>query len=200
MKHIKNIKYFLIPKVEKEFKGNIWSFLNKANAICITINLHIKNNDLIMGAGIAKEAKDRYPGIEKNAAWIYDNFGFDIHTLKTHLDKNTKLINTHILGFPTKPNWIRVKQDYSNILPYYRNYNFVVSGKDIPGYMGYSDLSLIEKSAIKLKNLIETMGWNMVICPKVGCGYGGLEWKNVKTILINVGLYHMDEIFFIEKD
>lgn len=199
MRTTKEMRSFLIPKIEKEFKGNIWTFINKANAICIPINLCIKNNTLIMGAGLAKEAKDRYLELDKDTAYIYDNFGFDVHHLRLHFDKKTKHIITHILGFPTKPNWIRVRRDYSNVLPYYRNHNYVVPGKDIPGYMGYSDLSLIKKSATLLKNRIETMGWNMVICPKIGCGYGGLEWKKVKKILIEIGLYYMDEIYFIER-
>jgi len=35
--------------------------------------------------------------------------------------------------------------------------------------------------------------------PKVGTGKGELEWKDVKEVLKEVGLYQMDEVTIIEK-
>jgi hypothetical protein len=190
----------------KEIKGNIWDFIGRSNVICITINLYFKNDKNIMGAGIAKEAKERYPELPHNVAFIYDNFGFDTHILMTeHLTKMknnilTGINITHIIGFPTKPAWVRVNKTRSNILPYYRTLPFVFAGKDIPGYMGYSDLELIKKSAKYLKKKIELAGfWNRVILPKPGCSHGGLQWNNVKEALKEIGLYQMKEITFIEK-
>lgn len=47
----------------KEQIGNIWSV--PADAICVTTNGVVMNNEkLVMGGGIAKEAKDKFPGID----------------------------------------------------------------------------------------------------------------------------------------
>jgi len=197
-------KHKLIPSIEKEIKGNIWDYIGKCDAMCIPINLYMKDEKNIMGAGLAKELKERYPEIPHSIFFIYNNFGFDIHILMTeHLTKSknniiTGINTTLILGFPTKPEWIRVNKSRSNVLPYYKTKPFVFAGKDIPGYMGYSDLKLIKKSATILKRKIEITGWK-VILPKVGTGKGELEWKNVKKVLEEVGLYQMNEVTIIEK-
>ncbi len=47
-------------------KGNMWDRFGKVDLFCITINGTFKaNGELVMGAGIAKEAKERMPGIER---------------------------------------------------------------------------------------------------------------------------------------
>ncbi|MEK6860596.1 MAG: hypothetical protein AABY07_01375 [Nanoarchaeota archaeon] len=43
-------------------KGNMWDELGKAELILVTANSNIKKNGaLVMGAGAAKEARDRFP-------------------------------------------------------------------------------------------------------------------------------------------
>ncbi len=47
-------------------KGNMWSKFGEVDLFCITINGTFKaDGSLVMGAGIAKEAKKRMPGIER---------------------------------------------------------------------------------------------------------------------------------------
>ena len=42
-------------------KGNIFDYIGKVDAICITTNGTIKSNgELVMGAGVAKEFYDKY--------------------------------------------------------------------------------------------------------------------------------------------
>lgn len=50
-----------------EVKGNIWDFHDAGEIICITTNTTCKNKypmPLVMGKGIALEAKNRFPGID----------------------------------------------------------------------------------------------------------------------------------------
>ncbi len=50
-------------------KGDMWDRLGKVDLFCITTNGTIKKDGrLVMGAGIAKEARDRLPGIDRNLA------------------------------------------------------------------------------------------------------------------------------------
>lgn len=45
--------------------GNMWNVYGKADAFLITTNSTIKRNGaLVMGRGIAKEARDRFPGLD----------------------------------------------------------------------------------------------------------------------------------------
>jgi len=50
-----------------QFKtGNIWSIYDKADLFLITTNSTLKkgNHALVMGRGIARQAKERFPGLE----------------------------------------------------------------------------------------------------------------------------------------
>jgi hypothetical protein len=46
-------------------RGNMWSAWNEADLFLITTNSIIKKNGaLVMGAGIARQARDRFPGLD----------------------------------------------------------------------------------------------------------------------------------------
>ena len=50
----------------KEVKGNIWKAYENGDWVAITTNCVVnKNHHAIMGAGIAKQAKDRFPQLPK---------------------------------------------------------------------------------------------------------------------------------------
>jgi hypothetical protein len=191
-------KHRLIPHLEKEFKGDIWKFIGKSDAICITTNGCIdKKGNNIMGAGIAKEAKERFPDLPHNIGFVIDTFGNSVYLVKAvGVELKTGLL-TKIMTFPTKPEWIRVNKFKSNILPQYRDK--IKSGEDVMGWMGYSDLKLIYKSAVNLCIWIISLGWDMVIVPKPGTLNGGLGWEDVKMVLKKSGLYDIDGVHFIEK-
>jgi hypothetical protein len=196
-------RFKLTSNFEKEMVGNIWDYIGKVDGICITINLYFKDGKNIMGAGIAKEAKERYPGIDHDIAFTHDTFGMEtIHIIKCDLSNPKKIGGTKIITFPTKPAWIRVNKSKSNVLPFYRTKPFVFSGKDIPGYMGYSDLRLIKKSAENLRYVLDALRglWQRVLIPKPGCSNGGLQWDDVKAVLKEDGLYHLDQVTFISKE
>lgn len=78
----------------KEAVGNIWDIDFEYR--CVTTNSVVMNNGrLVMGGGIAREARDRFPGIDmKLGQWVlkYGNRPF--------LCRNEKIIS-----FPTKFDW-----------------------------------------------------------------------------------------------
>lgn len=45
------------------------------------------------------------------------------------------------------------------------------------------DLRLIARSAHELLGLADREGWARVVVPRPGCGGGGLQWQEVRSIL-----------------
>lgn len=45
------------------------------------------------------------------------------------------------------------------------------------------DQRLIRRSAGELRELADLKGWPLIVVPRPGCGGGGLEWREVATIL-----------------
>lgn len=54
-------------------------------------------------------------------------------------------------------------------------------------------LCLIDQSCRELVELADYKGWQKIVVPRPGCGGGGLEWSEVRTILLR----HFDERFHI---
>src|SRR3990167_869924 len=59
-----------------------------------------------------------------------------------------------IVAFPVKNNWRRL-----------------------------ASLELIDRSAIQLRRLTEQWQWKSIVMPRPGCGFGGLQWANVKPVI-----------------
>lgn len=164
---------------------NIWEY--PASVVVIPTNLTLKaNGDLVMGAGLALDCKNRFPWIPSQLGAYYEsylrlddegkeNFNFcsiisaPADTEGKHPGENNFHVRQlYIVSFPTKYNW----RDNSNI-------------------------NLIEKSAVgfigQLKN------WNIynkdlvAVMPRVGCGLGKLKWNVVKPVLDA----HLDQRFHV---
>lgn len=194
-----------IEPLEKEIKGNILDYVGKRNAICVTTNCFVKKNgENVMGKGNAKDFKDAYPDLPASIG-ISLKFGIGPSIVKSiPVVKSGEIKNTYIMTFPTKPDYVIVEKGLGNILPFYRDK--CVKGQKVPGYMAYSDLELIRKSADLLNFMIQIFEkhnypWRYgVIVPKPGIESGGLKWKDVKKVLKETGLYDNPMVQFIEKE
>ena len=78
----------------QEINQNVWDIADDKSIICILTNNSIINNRNVMGAGIAKEALDRNPDLDKQCANCIDNNSYILGT-----DKQTGAI---LFRFPTK--------------------------------------------------------------------------------------------------
>ncbi|MBW4536338.1 MAG: hypothetical protein KME09_20590 [Pleurocapsa minor HA4230-MV1] len=89
-----------------EITGNIfdrqsWSCqpFTQEVALCITTNGNVRANGMaVMGAGVAKACRDRFPQTPVILGQKLALIGNQVHYLLTH-DK------THLLSFPTKHDW-----------------------------------------------------------------------------------------------
>jgi len=193
-----------IEPLEKEIKGNILDYIGKRSIVCVTTNCFVKKNgENVMGAGNAKDFKNAYPDLPFSIG-VGLKFGPGPSIVKSiPIVDGRKVKNTYIMTFPTKPDYVVVKKDKTNILPIYRDK--CSKGQKVPGYMGYSDLELIRKSADFINFEIQIMEkykvpWiHGVIIPKPGIENRGLTWKKVKKVLKETGLYDNPIVQFIEK-
>lgn len=140
-----------------EVKGDLWSF--DATYRCITTNGELKNNGrAVMGRGCALEAKEKYPDIDKILGDMIRVFGNHVHELGW-AEEGVGFFAEDVLSFPVKYNW-----------------------------SDPADIKLIERSANELFEFIEDRQEaydNKITCviPRPGCGYGGLNWEDVKPVL-----------------
>lgn len=80
----------------KEIKGDIWNYHDKGHWIVITTNGTVKKDgSCVMGRGVAKEAKDRYPKLPYELGEQILKVGNCLHHWG---DKG-------LLFFPVKHNW-----------------------------------------------------------------------------------------------
>lgn len=81
-------------------KGDLWKFWEQGNWIGIPINGSLdKNGCLVMGAGLAKEAKMRVPGVEKKVGELRKNIGLRVYCLPEY----------RMIFIPTKRVWFDKK-------------------------------------------------------------------------------------------
>ena len=81
-----------------ESKSDIWKCA--ADYICITTNGIIKQNGaLVMGAGIAKQARDRFPGIDMALGEGVKAFGNTLIMFMTVREE------PNVISLPTKHHW-----------------------------------------------------------------------------------------------
>lgn len=82
-----------------EIKGNLFDWIGVADAICITTNGFVKNNGTcVMGAGVAKCARDLWKGCD------YD-LGMALKINGNIVQKFCHAEGTDVIAFPTKHVW-----------------------------------------------------------------------------------------------
>lgn len=56
--------------------GNMWTAFNQVHHFTVTTNAFIKNNGaLVMGAGIAKQVRDQFPGVDLELGSLIRSWG-----------------------------------------------------------------------------------------------------------------------------
>lgn len=77
-------------------------FTYQADAICITTNGILRRNGrAVMGAGVARQARDRYPGIDLTLGKVLSTHG-NVATIIRRPDADE---SRYVLSFPTKHDW-----------------------------------------------------------------------------------------------
>lgn len=108
----------------------------------------------IMGKGIALQFKYAYPENYKSYKKACDNK--QVKLGKMHIFDTGKFINPrYIINFPTKNHW-----------------------------KGKSKIEEIRRGLFDLKNIIVKYNIRSIAIPPLGCGNGGLDWNNVKNIIL----------------
>jgi hypothetical protein len=109
----------------KHMYGNLWNF-HSLGPICITTNSIIrKDNTLVMGAGIALQAKQRFPDVPGTLAGLVRKYG----------NRAFYLSIPNLFSFPTKHDW----KDRSDIDLIAQSCHDIV---DITGRMGFNRVFL----------------------------------------------------------
>jgi hypothetical protein len=146
---------------------DIWSLVEKG-AIGIPTNGFVSRNGAgVMGAGLAYDAKDRYPGIVFDLGTLIRREGNVVGWLRKEPHQ--------IIAIPVKPSFCKIENlnQKKKILPKVRGLYGI--GEIVPGFHCMADIQLIETSLNQLVDLIEKNSLKMVFIPLLGCGNGGLS-------------------------
>lgn len=132
---------------------DLWN--EPADAKCITTNGYIKTNGaLVMGAGVAGQAQERYPMLPKHwGSWIQKS-GNHVRDVRIADFNNPQYEDETLIAFPVKHNWFEK-----------------------------AEITLIARSAKELMELIDDRGWKKILLPRPGCGNGQLKWEDVKAVI-----------------
>lgn len=148
----------------KEAYGNIWELSGNAglrdsiyNGIVITTNGFVKKNGaLVMGRGIALQARTYFPDIDVMFGRVVKTEGNHVHWIRYK----------GVIDFFTFP----VKPEYG------------AHGE--PGWRVQAEPELIERSAHEIVALVNSLPLRYnILMPRPGCGNGGLKWDLVKPII-----------------
>lgn len=146
---------------------DIWSLVEKG-AIGIPTNGFVTRNGAgVMGAGLALDAKTRYPGI------VFD--------LGAHLRREGNVVGWlrtdphQLISIPVKPSFIKLEtpEHKFKILPKVRSLYGI--GETVLGFYCMADIEIIETSLNQLVDFIKKNSLKTVFIPLLGCGNGGLS-------------------------
>ena len=133
-----------------EIQGNLWDYVRVGNVVVITTNgVRNRYGYAVMGAGVAKQARDRFPGIAKRLGSLLAEHGLQVEALPMGMAVGNASEWT-LVAFPTKVHWREP-----------------------------SSLDLIARSAAQLEVLATRHDWQDVYLPRPGVGNGGLRWEDV---------------------
>jgi hypothetical protein len=150
------------PLGVQEARGNLWdlALADDVDAVCVTTNGFVTaRGECVMGGGVAKEAKDRWPDLPQRLG---------AH-LKEHGNRPFRFrvagLDADLVSFPTKP---------------------VLGPAGEPGFKVPADPELILVSAHHLVTMADKFSWRRVLIPRPGAGLGQLDWDEVRALLAPV--------------
>jgi hypothetical protein len=170
----------------REAVADLWSFLGKAEHVCITTNPIVNaQGHAVMGRGCALEAAQRWPESRKVLAAQVQAWGNKPHALG--------VVGGHqpLWNYPETP--IRLSNlidnrcfDGGSVL-----WSFPVKHH----WRDAADPDLIADSARRLKAAIDIYEpeAKLVVLPRPGCGNGRLEWPQVAEVLAGI----LDDRFLV---
>lgn len=161
----------------KVLQMDMFNFLGKVDAMCITTNGYVKKNgEAVMGAETAKQMAERFPMLPRQYGKILKKYDLCTLPICSH-DRTT------IVAFPVKPEGDTSTED--NVVTHMQER--YAEGSYVPGWALKADPDLIRQSAKQLTALTESYGWREVLLPCPGCGAGELSWeKDIYPVLEDV--------------
>lgn len=144
-----------------EKRGNIWKYQSEESIIVIPTNGTVKvNGECVMGRGLALQTKIRFPAIPL--------------LIGDHIKKEGNIVDYFplygLVSFPVKWDW---NQNADKLLIYRSLKELVNLTKSIDKELENDKESVLKKGF-------------KVYLPRVGCGNGGLDWKEVKPLVEEV--------------
>lgn len=140
-----------------EYTGDFWQY--PADVYIITTNGAVKKDGkAVMGAGIARQARDKYSGMDLVLGSLIKSKGNKPFVLGS-ITKDIPDEYAYLITLPVKHHW---KQK--------------------------ADLKLIKNSLLLLEDEIKFVEANSgkfietIVMVRPGCGNGGLEWSEVKPL------------------
>jgi len=133
----------------QEQLGDIWAARQPGDWIVVTTNNTIRQDGcLVMGRGIAFEAAQRYPMLQRRCGDLIRENGLRVETIPDYYAHK-------LIIFPVK-------------------YHF----KD------EADINLILRSTIQLVATTDFIQEGRILMPRPGCGWGHLDWLEVRPLLL----------------
>jgi hypothetical protein len=147
-------------------RANLWDC---QGILCITTNGFVKTNGkAVMGAGVAKQARDLIPGIDvKLASRLRRNGNIVCRIAGPDMQPQ---FDRHVLSFPVKHNWWE-QADLDLIASSAEQLDHLVT-------FGFSGDGLD------------------IYLPKPGCGNGGLTWSDVSPALAPLARH--DNVYVVD--
>lgn len=153
----------------KVLPDDIWAAHRVGWWICITTNIGWRTSgSAVMGAGLARQCWDRYPGVEQ----LYGQYCRDegqhagVVTVEQLIDRyswaDKTLQQSRLIMFPTKP----LNVDRPEL-----------------SWQFDSSLQLIDRSCQQTAELLDRMVIPNCCLPHVGCQNGRLEWSSVQPLV-----------------
>lgn len=152
------------------YDGDIWDLVD-THIIGIPTNGFVTRNGAgVMGAGLAKQAADRYPGIKYNLGIHLRTHGHVVGWVWNESDAG-------ILSIPVKRAYLKLKtEDDLNLLLTSERHRYRI-GNSVPGFLCKAEVSLIEQSMQQLNSFIHKNQIGRVAIPLLGCGNGELSYE-----------------------